>query len=620
MAYVAPLNQGARVPTSSSTGISDNYGVLKTINQEIQDYRSKYIVIVPGMFQGVSSFGLRFNQYEMIQKIYFYYNSKFISGPIDDEGDRKFFFNINKNPCKVFSKAIDFDTKNIRLLTVGGGDPYKTWFMERDLKYWMRVQQFGKVLNRIFQELPIFGTVVLKIVEGVPYFVDLRNFIVEQSADTLEEMNYKTEIHTFTPGAFRDAAAKMKWPEEKVKQVIDLFHQMKGTSHIRVYERYGEVCETDAKGAKKYPFKRVFLADVGVDSVNEQGEVTAKFPGVELSSDVWKPEECPYWEFHAEKVPGRWLGVGVVESLEEAQIALNESANLQSKGGAWAALRVFQTKDSAINRNMMTDVRNGEILNVDSDITQIDMSERNLSYFAQNDAKWLRNRDELTFSYDVVQGERSPAGTPLGQTKINLGQTLSYFETIQENVALDIKEMLYEVIIPSFQKQNTAEHTVRLVGQDLDQYIQFVKNTLVLKEIIRFTTTGKFPSSKDKETMGLAIEEAIKQGKEHIMTIPKNSYEGIKYDVDIDITGESVDTRVRSATRFAILQAITADPTALVDPTKKKIIAGIAEDGGINPSDFFGVDNNRTPAVPSGGGVSAPQMGAQIPGQTMSTV
>src|SRR3990167_4717405 len=162
--------------------------ILRQINSEITDFQGKRVEIIPG---------LSYNQDELLKTIYFYYNSKFMSGDIDDEGDRKYFYNIVKNPCKVFTKAIDFDTKNIRLLTAGGGDPIKTWFMERDLKYWMRDQQFGKVLNRIFKELPIFGTVVLKVVNGKCYFVDLRNFVLEQQTDCIEDSNYIVEVHNY---------------------------------------------------------------------------------------------------------------------------------------------------------------------------------------------------------------------------------------------------------------------------------------------------------------------------------------------------------------------------------------------------------------------------------------
>lgn len=582
------------------------------------DFKSKNIQIVPGLF---------FNQYETLQKIYFYYNSKFQTGSIDDDGDRKYFENITKNPCKVFSKSIDFDTKNIRLLTAGGGDPLKTWFMERDLSYWMRDKQFGKVLNRIFKELPIFGSVVIKIVDGTPYFVDLRNFIVDQTADDIDSMNYMLEIHNLTVSRFRKVAKKMNWQQSDIDQVIAEYHKMKDVSHIRLYERYGEVANVDDSGNSTYSYRRVFLADVGVDEFDMYGNIVSVHPGVELESKEW--DGNPYWEFHAEKVAGRWLGIGVVETLVEPQIRVNELANLQSKASYWAGLRVFQTRDSAVNRNLLTDIRNGEILNTDSEITQIDMSDRNLAFFNEEHAKWMQNRAELTFSYDVVQGERLPAGTPLGSAKLAVSQTLSYFEGIQENVALDIKEMLFEVIIPRFETENTAEHTLRLVGQDLDQYTEMVKNDLVAKEVIRIVTSGKaFPTNQKRDMIGIAVEESIKQNKEKIMTIPKGFYKDIKYDVDIDITGESVDTRVRYATRFAILQAITADPTMTTDPTKRKILAGMAEDGGLNPSDFLDTPkatpasvNNAAPQnVRAGGGVSAPATGQAVPGQSPQTI
>lgn len=587
--------------------------LLRKINKEVQDFKTKLVQIVPG---------LTFNQYETIERIFFYYNSKFKSGEIDSDGDRKYFYNIVKNPCKVFSKAVDFDTKNIRLLTAGGGDPLKTWFMERDLKYWMRDKQFGKVLNRIFRELPIFGSVVLKIVDGEPFFVDLRNFVVEQSADDLDSMNYIIEVHNLTPDSFRKAAKSMKWSQDKVDDTLKQFYQMKETTRIRLWERYGEVEYTAPDGKKEYKNKRVFIADVGVDELDQYGALKTLRPGVELACEDW--EGHPYWEFHAEKIPGRWLGVGVVETLFEPQIRQNEIANLQSKASSWAALRVFQTRDSAVNRNLL-DVKSGDVLNSDSEITQIDMSDRNLAYFNEETNKWLKNRDELTFSYDVVQGERLPAGTPLGSAKLAVSQTLSYFEQIQENIAMDVKELLYEVIIPQFEKDASSEHTLRLVGNDLDQYVEFVKNSLVAQEVVRLalkSLAGRpFPTNADKETISAAIEESIKQGKEKILTVPKGAYKGLKYDIDIDITGESIDTRVRSATRFAILQAITADPTMLIDPTKRKILSGIAEDGGVNSADFLESPKKvMEVAGRAGGGVSAPAMGAQIPGQTEQTL
>lgn len=589
--------------------------LLKTINEEKQSYEEKYIQIVPGLL---------FNQKQTIEQIYFYYNSKFQSGEIDEDGDKKYFYNIVKNPCKVFSKAIDFDTKNIRLLTAEGGNPLKTWFMERDLRYWMKDKQFGKVLNRIFAELPIFGSVVLKVIKGNLHFVDLRNFIVEQSADSLDVANYIVERHPYTVMEFRKVAKDMGWKESAVKETIEKFRQMPGTKHIMVYERYGEV-EQDGK----WSYRRVYLADVGVDEEDQRTHQSIPYRGVELASD--EVEEHPYREFHLEKIPGRWLGIGVVETLFEPQIRENETCNLQAKASYWRAIVLFKSQDPGIaGKSLLTENKNGDVIDISAgDLTQLNIADNNLAHFNDDHNKWMKNRDELTFSYDVVQGERLPAGTPLGSAQIAMSQTLSYFETIQENIALDVKEMLFSDVLPQWEKESTKEHTLRLVGKDLDTYIAMVKDGLVAEEVVKQVIKGKFPTNYDAQVIGIAIENAMKQNGEIMKKIPKDFYKDTKYDIDIDITGESVDTRVRNATKFAILQAIQADPTMLQDPTKRKILFSVAEDGGVNLNDFVAqekqsIEQQITGAnanKPGGGGVSKPEMGmGAMPGKTTSTV
>ena len=60
--------------------------LLKQINSEIINYRSKLIQLVPGFY---------FNQWSMLQIIFFYYNSRFMSGATDYEGDKRYLYNIN---------------------------------------------------------------------------------------------------------------------------------------------------------------------------------------------------------------------------------------------------------------------------------------------------------------------------------------------------------------------------------------------------------------------------------------------------------------------------------------------------------------------------------------------
>ena len=583
------------------------------INQERADFETKDILIVEGF---------SFNQKQTINRIYRYYNSKFENGDTDADGDKKYFYNIVRNPCKVTTKGIDFDPKDIRILTASGGSPLQTWFFERDLKYWMKEQQFGKVLNRIFEELPIFGSVVIKMVGNKPEFIDLRNFIVDQSADSLDCANYIIERHLYTPIEFRKIAEEMKW--ESVDEVLEEHFKTKAP-YIAVYERYGDIEDQDEDGNKTRTYKRLVLADVGKNEKDQQSQLvynTQVHPGFVLEEvDV---KDHPYWEFHMEKMPGRWLGVGVVEVLFDPQVRQNEIANLQAKASYWNAARLFQTADEGINKNLKSDLKDGDVLNPDSPITQIAMPDRNLAFFTQETQKWMSNSDDLTFRYEVVSGQRLPAGTPLGSARIAAAMTGAYFEHIRENIALEVKAFLYGAVLPSFAEENSKEHLLRIVGDDLDTINSMIISQLAIDELFSYILNNeKLPTIEVFDILKATIGERAKQGKEKLIKIPAGFYKGLKYKLDIVITGQYRDIAVQAQTMFAALQAITVDPTLLVDPTKKKFFYQWLEAGGINPSDFEpdvkppsieslteGTASMPTPMPPTqqrgGGGVSAP--------------
>lgn len=565
--------------------------ILNQIKSEIEIFNNKSIEVVPGF---------EFNQKSTLNRIYLYYHSRYESGDIDDQGDKKYFYNISRKPCNVATKAIDFDTKHINLQTAGGGIPLKTWFFEKDLKFWMKNQIFGKVLNRIFKELPKFGSVVLKIIDGKIYFVDLRNFVVDQSADSLNESDHIIEIHNYTLSGFRRLGKEKKWGN--IEEVVALFEEM-DTTYITVYERYGEV-QNEEDG--NYTYKRVTIADVGKDEDGD--EDNKEYKGIILSEE--KIDKHPYREFHFEKIPGRWLGVGRVEVVFDPQIRTNEISNQQVKSSYWATLRLWQTRDEGVNRNLLTDVDNGEVINAESEITQIDMADRNLAYYANEIARWLGNRDELTFSYDVISGERLPAGTPLGSAQIAAGMAGSYFDQIREDVAMDIKEMLYEVIIPQFKKENSAEHALNLTGEDLDKVNDLIIESQMRKKVFDFLVREKkLPNIVQVDLIKSILSKQVKKGKEKLLKIPSSFYDNVKYKIDIVITGEALDNRVKAANLFSALQAITADPTLLIDPIKKKFFYKFLEQGGINPVDLE--SEKEMPSIEevgkrAGGGVSKP--------------
>ena len=88
--------------------------------------------------------------------------------------------------------------------------------------------------------------------------------------------------------------------------------------------------------------------------------------------------------------------------------------------------------------------------------------------------------------------------------------------------------------------------------------------------------------------------------------------------------------RLTTNEKFAILQAITTDPTMTTDPVKRKILYMMMENGGINPNDILDVSKKdmaqivdqqkNNPMKMGGGGVSAPSMNNKVPGISGQTM
>ena len=582
--------------------------IIQQIKRELKEFKEKKIIIVPGV---------EFNQKAMIDTLVSYYLSYFQSGSYDSEGFKKYFYNIVRMPCRVETKETDFDTKDIKFITAAGGNERKTWYIERDFRQWMKKQEFGAFLNRLLIELPIFGTVVIKTVDDKPHFVDLRNFVVQQDADYLNQASYIIEIHRYGPIEFKNIAKQRGW--NNVQAAIDEYRN-NDKDFITVYERYGEV-EKDGR----YSYKRILVADAE-DRLSDKGE-TQPAPDIILAENEMSPDELPYFEFHREKIPGRWLGFGKIEELLDPQIRMNELTNLKVKASYWATLRLFQTKDTNVNRNLLTETRNGEVLTVESEIIPIATEERNLAAYNQEESRWLQNRDEISLTYDVIRGGVRAARTPLGLAQLEAGMMKAYYDFLKENIALAVKKYLYDVILPKFKKYTSKEHTLTLIGEDLETYNKLLIDETVRQRLVAFIADNyKIPDSEDYQIIKDTITQTVKEGKEKLVNLPSDFYKDAKYDIDIVISGESLDTRMRSVNLQAALQAITVNPAILQNPMSKKIFSKILEDSGIRLEDLevnasIPTPLQETAQMKAGGGVSKPSIPlTPIQGQTQQTL
>lgn len=566
--------------------------ILEQINNEIADYKKTINI------------GWEFNQKETIEQAVLYVNGKYVDGDIDDDDLKLYFYNITRAAVGTTAKAIDLDTKDVLIKTAPGGDWLKTWFLQRDIKYWLKKEEFGKILNRISRELPQYGSVVIKYINGKSEFVNLKNLILEQNADCLDFSNYIIEQHLYTPMEFRRIAKELDWDAIKVKNTIDKYRTV-DEQYIRVFERYGEI--EDENGG--YDYKKVIFADIPTKNNQKQSDIQEPFFGEILYEKL--VEKHPYQEFHINKIPGRWLGVGVPEMISDNQIRINELVNQQVKSSYWNTLRLWQGRDSGVARNLMKESENGDVLDVDEFIQPIDMTDRNLAHFANEINMLESNSQTQTFTTDIIRGERTPAGTPLGSAQLSTSQALSYFDQIREDYALELKSFLWNFVIPGLQESLNEEHMIKIAGKDIDKLAELLSNTNVKNKILKHVLdTGMLPDSNAIEMFKIISDREIKRNGEQQLTIPKDWYKDVKYEIEIDIDGESVSSTVKAQALISTLQAITTDPTMLTDPTKKALLTEHLEQVGVSLSDYE--QSNQVQPIATqqvaaaGGGVSSP--------------
>ena len=137
------------------------------------------------------------------------------------------------------------------------------------------------------------------------------------------------------------------------------------------------------------------------------GKVTVEGDGLVMEKITMRP----YREAHWKRQDGRWLGIGEVENQFENQVSRNMLTNLRRKNLMWSAKKIFQSPDDTVARNLIKDVKNGDVLNImpNGNITQIDMSTRAQGEFTAAENVWEQNSDQKSFTFEIATGKSMPS-------------------------------------------------------------------------------------------------------------------------------------------------------------------------------------------------------------------
>jgi hypothetical protein len=562
--------------------------IFAQIRQEKQDFIDNDISIVDGY---------SFNQYETIKKIHLYYNSRFVSGELDENGRKKIFFNIVKAPCKVSTRFLNFDTKDIRLISDLEDNEVATMLLTSEARQWLKENKFANLMNEIAEKLPIYGSIVVKKTKKGAELIDLRKLILDPTVKRIKDSRFIILEHNLTPSQLRDKA-KDGW--ENVEEAIEKFYENKtpdsymdsdslnqviSTPLIKVYERFGEVPESWLGSGSDKKMVRAVEIVCGVDDFarDEKGNVKNE-EGLILFKSKWFGD-YPFEDAHYDKTDGRWLGIGNVEDLFPIQERINELTNEKRESMTISSKHIFQTQDRTIVKNILKDLSNGAVLMAgpNGGLTPLANEERNMGAFSNEEARYANQAKELTFAYDAVRGEALPTSTPATNAVIQDRNSSSVFKFKRENLGNMFRDFFNDHVLKQLVKDLTPEHMMMFAGSPEeiakldDKIISRLSWEMAKEELLNGQLTDQEKIRAD------LTNELKKKGANRYLLIKDNFYKNLNLQFDFNVQNEQEDASVMSQNLFSVLQTVMGNPGAIQDPVVRELFYAYAEKIGINP-------------------------------------
>jgi hypothetical protein len=533
--------------------------------------------------------------------------SKFRDGDRDSLGYKKVFFNIVNFVVDVCAKMLDLDTKDIFIKAEDGADEWTAWLMGKDLKMWMKEKYFARQLNEWGLKWAKYGDLWVKKVGDDVKWIPPQNMIYRVNAT-----DYRTipliEKHVYGVDELRIVGREAGW--DNIEAVIA------GSNVTSETQGYGST--VGVKDNATEPGIVIYEAWFPEGYLDEKSNwfITSEGSNIVLAE---AKKDRPYKKLAWEEIPGRLPGRGRIEQLFEDQIYLNRIANYKSAGFHWTSKHIYQTRSTNIEKNLMTQVDDGEILISNSEIVPIVNEERNLAAYNVEEQRYVQNALNRTFTTEAISGQRAPAGTPLGATVIQTQQATAFYKQKREELAEFIKEILWDWVIPTFANQNRKEHSIFIKNliEESDSNSEKLFNLILNERMNKIRATAKY-LSPDQWAIRKSIQSELL--KKENLRIPKGFYDNLKYKIDIMITGEQLDVQARQATYMTIFQILGSNPTIFQDKRALRVFSKMLDMIGISPKDIFDeeiVTPQQTMGASKamrGGSIAAP---AQVASPTM---
>lgn len=547
--------------------------IIKDYNECVDIYESEIEI----------SDGNSFNLKDIVKKIYLYLASKYLSNARTELGTKRYFFNIITPQCGHATKNIDIDRKDINVRAEKPEDDIKAMLYNDMFKMWLKKQSIGKLLNKLSDRIPKDGSV---------FFKRVKDNIIQRPLNRLKfDPSVSSNDNDFdvpSPFLIDDYNLDVKellskkdngWDSKEVDDIVD---KMKDRSikGIVVHEFYNAFEKSIFGNGEGYTNGVVYLAEIR-DYYKKNVNGSKSYYNILFKE---KLDKFPYKKVDYLTIEGRGLGLGITEILFDIQRRWNEISNDRAVSSKTSNKQLFQTRDPNVGRNILTDIENGEILKVASEITRVPTEERNLGAYQQEENNLMYMMRSLANAQEIITGENLPSRTPFrlgAMMKENAGKL---FDFIRENMGLFLNEVFTEWVIEDFDKEAMKKHIFKVYDEEtIARLVEGDVNRRINDAIVKYTLVrGTRPAQYEIDMIKEQLTSESLNGKVKFADII-DGYLKFKKDIDIDTTGEKHNTGAEVETMSNMLQLMAQNPQITQDPNLMKMLKSIASKVGLNP-------------------------------------
>lgn len=473
-------------------------------------------------------------------------------------GRKKIWYPLTEELCNAAATNIDLDTKDVNFRAKHPKAYVSTEIMRQKGRDYMNSTYFGMDLDNSSITKAIDGTCVWKvwdvIVNGKKKInrkiVDLLNFYIDPNANSIQEAYRVTERSLM----FSSEIASMDWMNNKDVTTIEGLPNtdadfnksvVDGNVEARdVYEMWGKVPKYWITGKKKDTEEvdgHVIVS--GIEAGNAKVHVVEENTHEDSEGNIIKPYEEDWYV----KVPNRWYGKGIAESVMMLQLWVNTIINIRINRSYVSQLGLFKIRQGAnITPEKLSKLSsNGAIMVQDmGDIEQMVLDEASeASYKDEQNIRDIAQR--VTSVFQVVTGESLPSSTPATNAVITSKSAQNAFGKVKEQTGMFVQRLFNRHLMPLLAKDIKVNDLIRFVSDD-DMYQDLVDRLALAMVEEKIDTLEQLGTFMDETQMMEAIQSAREQllSRKELFVSVMEEIQKDALDTVVFITNEEMDIAV----------------------------------------------------------------------------